>query len=76
MTGSLTVKGGKYYAVLNIYENGKRKPKWINSGFPEKGNKRKAEAFLREKIAEYERLLAWGIPEDEALQSVLENFEV
>ena len=27
-------------------------------------------------IAEYERLLAWGIPEDEALQSVLENFEV
>ena len=56
MTGSLTVKGGKYYAVLNIYENGKRKPKWINSGLPEKGNKRKAEAFLREKIAEYERL--------------------
>ena len=56
MTGSLTVKGGKYYAVLNIYENGKRKPKWINSGLPEKGNKRKAEAFLREKIAEYERM--------------------
>lgn len=56
MTGSLTVKGGKYYAVLNIYENGKRKPKWISSGLPEKGNKRKAEAFLREKIAEYERM--------------------
>ena len=56
MTGSLTIKNGKYYAVLNIYEDGKRKKKWINSGLPEKGNKRKAEAFLREKIAEYERL--------------------
>lgn len=25
MTGSLTIKNGKYYAVLNVYENGKRK---------------------------------------------------
>ncbi|MBQ4550145.1 MAG: site-specific integrase [Oscillospiraceae bacterium] len=56
MTGSLTVKNGKYYAVLNAYENGKRKKKWICSGLPEKGNKRKAEAFLREKLAEYERM--------------------
>ena len=56
MTGSLTIKNGKNYAVLNIYEDGKRKKKWINSGLPEKGNKRKAEAFLREKIAEYERM--------------------
>ena len=56
MTGSLTVKNGKFYAVLNVYENGKRKKKWICSGLPEKGNKRKAEAFLREKLAEYERM--------------------
>ena len=56
MTGSLTVKNGKYYAVLNVYENGKRKKKWICSGLPEKGNKRKAEAFLREKLAEHERM--------------------
>ena len=56
MTGSLTVRNGKYYAVLNVYENGKRKKKWICSGLPEKGNKRKAEAFLREKLAEYERM--------------------
>ena len=55
MTGSLTIKNGKYYAVLNIYEDGKRKKKWINSGLPEKGNKRKAEAFLREQIALHER---------------------
>jgi integrase len=56
MTGSLTIKNGKYYAVLNIYENGKRKKKWICSGLSEKGNKRRAEQFLREKIAEYERM--------------------
>lgn len=56
MTGSLTVKNGKYYAVLNVYENGKRKKKWINSELPEKGNKRRAEQFLREKLAEYDRM--------------------
>ena len=56
MTGSLTVKNGKYYAVLNVYENGKRKKKWISTDLPEKGNKRKAEQFLREKLAEYERM--------------------
>ena len=56
MTGSLTVKNGKYYAVLNIYVNGKRKKKWICTNLPEKGNKRKAEQFLRERLAEYERM--------------------
>ena len=56
MTGSLTVKNGKYYAVLNVYENGKRKKKWLATNLPEKGNKRKAEQFLREKLAEYERM--------------------
>jgi len=67
MTGSLTVKHGKYYVVLNIYENGERKKKWINSGLPEKGNKRKAEQFLREKISEYEKLE--GIVDSTALFS-------
>ena len=56
MTGSLTVKNGKYYAVLNVYENGKRKKKWICSDLPEKGNKRKATQFLREKLEEFERM--------------------
>ena len=55
MTGSLAVKRGKYYAVINIYENGKRKQKWVGSDLPEKGNKRKAEQFLRDTLAEYER---------------------
>ena len=55
MTGSLAVKRGKYYAVINIYENGKRKQKWVSSDLPEKGNKRRAEQFLRDTLAEYER---------------------
>ncbi len=55
MTGSLAVKRGKYYAVINIYENGKRKQKWVGSDLPEKGNKRRAEQFLRDTLAEYER---------------------
>ena len=56
MTGSLTIKNGKYYAVLNVYEDGKRKKKWISTDLPVTGNKRRAEQFLREKLAEYERM--------------------
>lgn len=47
VAGHLTLKNGRYYAVLN-YRNagGQRKTKWISLGLPEKGNKRKAEAEL------------------------------
>ena len=31
MTGSLQIKNNKYYIVLNTYEKGKRKIKWINT---------------------------------------------
>lgn len=55
MTGSLATKNGKYYVVLNLYVNGKRKKKWIGTNLAEKGNRRKAEQILREKIMEYER---------------------
>ena len=54
MTGCLQIKNGMYYAVLSVYENGKRKRPWIPTGLPAKGNKRKAEQFLREKLHEYE----------------------
>lgn len=55
MTGSLQIKNGKYYAVINISDiNGKRKQKWISSGFDVKGNKKKAEQFLRDKLKEFE----------------------
>ena len=55
MTGSLQVKNGKYYVVLNIYENGKRKVKWISTGLDAKGNKRKAEQLFRETLLKYEQ---------------------
>ncbi len=54
MTGCLQIKNGKYYIVLSLNENGKRKRPWIPTGLSAKGNKRKAEQMLREKIHEYE----------------------
>ena len=55
VTGSLQVKNGTYYAVLNLKdENGKRKQKWISTGLPIKGNKRRAEKILRDKIQEWD----------------------
>ena len=58
MTGSLqkkTLADGKeyYYMVLNFYDRhtGKRKPKWIPTELPVKGNKRKAEQLLHETLA-------------------------
>ena len=55
VAGHLTLKNGRYYAVLN-YRNagGQRKTKWIALGLPEKGNKRKAEAELARLRAELE----------------------
>lgn len=54
MTGNLQTKNNKYYAVINLYENGKRKQKWICTGYTVKGNWTKANKFLREKLAYYE----------------------
>ena len=55
MTGSLQQKNGKYYAVINSLDNqGKRKQKWIATNLTVKGNKKRAEQFLRERIAEFE----------------------
>ena len=55
VAGHLTLKNGRYYAVLN-YKNagGQRKTKLISLGLPEKGNKRKAEAELARLRAEFE----------------------
>lgn len=55
MTGSLQEKNGKYYAVINVKDStGKRKAKWISTGYSVRGNKKRAEQFLREKLREYE----------------------
>ena len=55
VAGHLTLKNGKYYAVLNYKNAGEqRKTKWISLGLSEKGNKRKAEAELARLRAEFE----------------------
>ena len=47
VSGHLQVKKGYYYAVLSFYDSkNKRHVKYISTGLPEKGNKRKAEAEL------------------------------
>ncbi len=51
MTASLQVKCNKFYVVLNSVQNGKRKIKWICTGLTVKGNKKKAEQFMRELLA-------------------------
>lgn len=54
ITGYLQIKNDKYYAMLNLKVGGKRKPKWIATGMPVRGNKRNAEAMLALLINEYE----------------------
>lgn len=55
MTGSLQIKNGKYYAVINTKdEDGKRRQRWISTELEVKGNKRNAERFLREQLEEIE----------------------
>lgn len=47
VSGHLQVKKGYYYAVLSYYDSkNKRHVKYISTGLPEKGNKRKAEGSL------------------------------
>lgn len=46
-SGHLSEKNGYFYAVLSYTDAlGKRKTKWIATGLPVKGNKKKAEEFL------------------------------
>lgn len=57
MTGSLQEKRGKFYAVLNFRdEEGNRKQKWFPLDLSIKGNKRKAEAMLRDLLNQYQGL--------------------
>lgn len=54
VAGHLQEKKGNFYMVLNFTdENGRRKPKWVATGLPVKGNKRKAEAMLFDERQKY-----------------------
>ena len=60
VAGHLQEKNGYFYAVLSYKDsNNKRKTKWIPTGYPVKGNKKKAEAFLTEQRKAFE------IPEED-----------
>ena len=56
MTGSLQIKKGLYYAVINLYDaDRRRKPKWVSTGISALGNnKREANAALRRILDKYE----------------------
>ena len=47
VSGTLALKNGYYYAVLSYQDAaGKRHQKWVSTGLPQKGNKRRAEQEL------------------------------
>ena len=49
IAGHLQEKHGYWYMVLNYYDkNGKRHQPWINTNFPVRGNKKKAQLMLDE----------------------------
>lgn len=55
VSGHLQIKKGHYYVVLSYYDNrNKRHVKYVSTGLPEKGNKRKAEAELARIRNEFE----------------------
>lgn len=55
VTGHLREKKGLYYAVIDYYtSSGERKQKWNSTKLPVRGNKKKAEAILRQLISEFE----------------------
>ena len=54
VAGHLHEKNGYYYLILNLTDaNGKRKPKWISTKLPVKGNKKRAEQMLMEERKRY-----------------------
>ena len=57
MNGSIQSKKGRYYAVLSyMAQDGKYRYKWVSTGLPLRGNKKKAEAVLPGLIEEYSYL--------------------
>lgn len=64
ITGSIQEKRGYYYAVVNLYKDGQRKPKWVPTKIPvkginkhdEKNNRYKADTFLKEKLEYYQKI--------------------
>lgn len=61
MTASLQVKNDRYQVVLTFKQNGRYKHKWVSTRLPaKKGNKRKAEQFMKDLLAKEEAKLEQG----------------
>lgn len=57
VSGHLSEKKGLYYAVIDYKDKfGNRKTKWIATGLPVKGNKKRAEAILNEQRRNFESI--------------------
>ncbi len=54
MTGNLQIKNGKYYAVLNLKVDGKRKQKWVSMNLSEKCSKKERDKKFRDILNQYE----------------------
>jgi integrase len=64
VSGHLQEKNGYFHMVLNLKDDsGKRMKKWITTGLPIKGNKKKAEQMLIETRQSYEANQSVNIPE-------------
>lgn len=75
ITGSIQQKNGKWYAVLNMKDiNGKRKPKWIPTGYNARGNKKKAEKFLEQQLSKYSENALDGNANDILLADYFERW--
>ncbi len=70
LTGSLQPQGDKYYMVINYYEDGKRRPKWISTGLSVKGNKRAAQQMLNAFLANAEKDAAFTKQRHKAAQDL------
>lgn len=82
VAGHLEEKGGKYYAVISYKgDDGKRVRKWIGTGLPVKGNKRRAEQKLSEirrnfVIPSYTQGLSSDMPYVEFYEKYLDKMEM
>ncbi|MGI6169604.1 MAG: site-specific integrase [Christensenellales bacterium] len=50
ITGSLQQKDNKWYAVINMYVDSKRKQDWMDTGIKINGSKRKANEILQKEL--------------------------
>ena len=79
VAGHLQEKKGKYYIVLN-YKDSKnnRKSKWISTGLPVKGNKKKAEQMLAEERRNFvipeEKVSLIGLSAEETSQMLFADY--